>query len=207
MKKCIQCGRETNKLSKGLCSKHYMQLKRYGKFLDDNPRTKFDPNEIIIYDNYAEIVIYDKNCLEIAKTKIDIEDVERVKNLMWCNNGDGYIISNKNSKHSKFYLHRFIMKYDGENFIDHINHNKLDNRKCNLRIVNPQQNMMNRIAIKPTSSGIVGVNYVKKTKKWKSVIMLNRKTIFLGYYDDINEAIKARKEAEVKYFNDYINQG
>ena len=57
---CSQCGRKLDrKYPKMLCDKHYQQLKEYGFFLDDNPRNE-DPNEIILYDNHAEIILYNK---------------------------------------------------------------------------------------------------------------------------------------------------
>lgn len=69
-----------NDVKMTLCRKHYNQLLKYGKFLDNNPRTINDPNEVRVYDDYAEIDIYkcdgslfkifkfDKDCLDIIKT-------------------------------------------------------------------------------------------------------------------------------------------
>ena len=59
---CKHCGRfldMSKKERKGLCDKHYLQQLKYGYFLDDNQRTKGDPNNIIIYEDYAEIELYD----------------------------------------------------------------------------------------------------------------------------------------------------
>ena len=69
---CEQCGRTNTVIAKGLCLKHYHQLKRYGKFLDHNPRNRSDLNEIIKYDDYAEVVLYNYHSVEIARTKIDV---------------------------------------------------------------------------------------------------------------------------------------
>jgi len=54
------------------------------------------------------------------------------------------------------------------------------------------------------TSGHVGVCWYKNTGQWLSYIMVNRKIKNLGYFDDINEAIKVREEAEITYFGEFI---
>ena len=78
---CEQCGRTNTVIAKGLCLKHYHQLKRYGKFLDNNPRNRSDLNEIIKYDDYAEVVLYNYHSVEIARTKIDLSDIIQYLNI------------------------------------------------------------------------------------------------------------------------------
>ena len=76
---CSQCGRKLDrKYPKMLCDKHYQQLKEYGFFLDDNPRNE-DPNEIILYDNHAEIILYNKLTFEPLEetVKISLESVDK----------------------------------------------------------------------------------------------------------------------------------
>ena len=85
-------------------------------------RTIYDPNEIVIHDDYAEVVLYDKNCVEIDKVLIDLEDIEKVSKHKWHKSYNGYAVTS-NSKP----MHRLIIKCPKEKFIDHINHNKLDN--------------------------------------------------------------------------------
>ena len=60
-----------------LCRKHYLQYKRYGKVLK---RTKYDSNEIIEYEDYAEIVLYNKSGNEVVRALIDKEDIPIVNN-------------------------------------------------------------------------------------------------------------------------------
>lgn len=71
--------------NKILCNKHYQQFKRYKKFLDDTSRTIDDLNEITIdnENNIAYIHLYNAQSVEIAKTIIDLEDVEKIKNIKW----------------------------------------------------------------------------------------------------------------------------
>ena len=86
----------TNKhYAKGFCSKHYTQMRRYGKIID---RTKYDKNDIILYNNYAEVIIYNKECEEVARMLIDIDDIERVSQYKWFFTGHGYIV---NSEHQE----------------------------------------------------------------------------------------------------------
>lgn len=69
------------------------------------------------------------------------------------------------------------MNYSGEDYIDHINNNPLDNRKCNLRIVTPKQNSMNQSS-KNLKSKYIGVHYVKN--KWVASIKFDGNPINLG---------------------------
>jgi hypothetical protein len=87
--------------------------------------------------------------------------------------------------------------------VDHINGNPSDNRKQNLRIVTQHQNAMNaRLNINNTS-GTTGVSWDKENNKWIAAIGVNNKNIKLGRFINIEDAIKARKEAEDKYFGEY----
>ena len=204
MKKCVICGREYKSGITGynMCNKHYKQFKKYNKVLDTNPRTMYDPNEIIEYDNYAEIVLYNRDCIEIARALIDIEDVEKVKDLKWGMLNTGYVYNKANN----ILLHRFIMNCDNNMVVDHINHNSLDNRKSNLRICTQQQNIMNTSKRCTNTSGVVGVWWNKRYNKWQADIHIEGKKIYLGRFDTKEEAIKVRKQAEIDYFGEYRNK-
>ena len=142
--KCKHCGRE-GVYSKGLCYKHWKQLKEFGEFKDCNSRNKTDLNEIIFYDDYAEIIICDNNYNEKTRVLIDIEDSEKVKDFKWYIDKNEYIVSKcKKTGHKGLYLHRFIMNCPEDMVVDHINHNTLDNRKSNLRICTQHENTFNK---------------------------------------------------------------
>ena len=89
--------------------------------------------------------------------------------------------------------------------IDHADRNKSNNRKRNLRQATVSQNNMNR-KLRKNNSGIAGVTLNKRDNKWRAVITLNKKYIWLGDYADKDDAIKARLLAEVKYFGDFAPQ-
>lgn len=87
--------------------------------------------------------------------------------------------------------------------IDHINGNTKDNRIINLREATNAQNGKNLKLFKSNTSGIKGVSLCKATKKWRATIKVGFKMICLGRYDKIENAAKARKDAEVKYFGEW----
>lgn len=130
----------------------------------------------------------------------DLEDYDLIKERCWSETNNGYILT-RYPRTKEILLHRYIMNNPEGMFIDHINHNKADNRKMNLRIVTSQENAMNRKMQSNNKSGFTGVH--RHQNKWIATIGLNRVKIQLGSYDDIEDAFNARKEAEKKYFGDY----
>ena len=104
----------------------------------------------------------------------------------------------------RYKMHRLIYKFFNGDFdeslhVDHINGDRSDNRIKNLRIVMCEENTRNRKLSTKNTSGYMGVSYVKKCGKWKASVGYNGKDIHLGFFDKIEDAIKARKEADRKY--------
>ena len=168
----------------------------HGKILE---RTRRDPNEIIIYDDYAEIIIYNSNNIERCRTKIDLDDVERCSKYKWHINDNGYIMSKMNNSMKS--LHRFLLNYP-LSYIDHINRNKLDNRARNLRLCTSQLNNINSSMRSNNTSGVRGVSWDNTRKKWVAQLGFN-KNMLLGIFNNKDDAVKVRKEAELKYFGEY----
>lgn len=195
-KKCKVEGCNGKVKGKGYCGKHYDQIRFFGKI----KRTKYDLNEIIIYEDYAEIVLYDQYGNEREERGIiDLDDIEKIKEYKWCYS-NGYIGCFKLNTR----LHRFILDCNKNEVVDHINGNKLDNRKRNLRICTQQQNTMNNKNNRSNNtSGHKGVTWDKNRNKWIAQISVDYKNINLGRYDRIEDAIEARKRAEIKYFGEY----
>ncbi|AFC21950.1 HNH endonuclease [Cronobacter phage vB_CsaM_GAP32] len=105
--------------------------------------------------------------------------------------------------------HRVIWKllYGVEpNKIDHINGVRDDNRKENLRSVTTQENQKNLKKRSDNKSGYSGVQYRKDIGKYRAYITVDKKQVSLGVFETIEEAIKIRKEAEIKY-NFHPNHG
>ena len=139
----------------------------------------------------------------------DLEDYDKIKDDYWFVNGNGYVVTSNYKKH----MHRVIMGIDNEDWtniqVDHIHgeNTKHDNRKSNLRVVNSSQNGMNKPMYSNNTSGRTGVYWNKSRNRWKVIIQVNKKSKYIGMYKNFEDAVKARKEAEDKYYGEfsYIN--
>lgn len=148
---------------------------------------------------------------------IDKKHYEQVKQYNWGIASSGYVINTRNNRggDETGRLHRFIclLEYGLEEiygrYIDHISRDKLDNRLCNLNIVTPLENVQNTNLFSNNTSGVKGVSWRDKEKKWGVSIQYKKKRYYLGRYAELNEAIRVRKEAECKYhkYHNSINGG
>lgn len=131
---------------------------------------------------------------------VDIVDYEKIKNICWLKNENGYIISGNGDR-----LHRIVTGCPDDKLVDHIGGEatRNDNRKSNLRIATPSQNSQNSCLHSNNTSGYTGVTWDKKNCKWIAQIKFNYKNIFLGRYVDIDDAIRARRNAEEEYFGEW----
>lgn len=133
----------------------------------------------------------------------DLEDYDLIKNYCWFEHR-GYVEARALNKSKVISMQKLILDYFDDMVIDHINHNTLDNRKSNLRICTIQQNNMNKKIAKNNSSGYSGVYFDKRRQKWCAYIGVDNQIISLGFcFNNIKEAINARKEAEMKYFGEF----
>lgn len=111
--------------------------------------------------------------------------------------------------YKQYKVHRIIYLWmTGEfpkNDTDHINGNKSDNRWLNLRDATRSENSRNRRLNKNNSSGFCGVS-IKENGSWQSSIRVKGKNKILGTFEDIADAINARKQANIKY-NFHPNHG
>ena len=138
----------------------------------------------------------------------DKEDYELIKDYCWRFTG-GYLMSkNRNTKNNVFF-HRLVMgAVANDMVVDHKIHpkgkaNKYDNRKSNLEIKTRSQNNMNSYVSSRSSTGVKGVTYDSKKKKWQARICKDYVRYHLGWFDNIEDAIQARKDAEKKYYGKY----
>lgn len=129
---------------------------------------------------------------------------EYLNQFKWCYSNGGYAVRGigpKGKTRLKF-LHHYILPKINEKDIDHINKNKLDNRKENLRYATRSENMFNVGIRKNNTSGFNGVFYFKfgkRIKRWKAQLKINYQSIHLGYFLTKEEAGMAYEIA----FNEY----
>jgi HNH endonuclease/AP2 domain len=83
--------------------------------------------------------------------------------------------------------------------IDHINGDKRDNRMSNLRNATISENLQNQSVNGKGKSGLIGVMWDKRRRRWYGQIVVNRKAIYLGTFDDKNAAHSAYVEAKKTY--------
>lgn len=168
-----------------------------------NPIIEIDDCRIAIKDDNENQCIIDK------------EDYDIIKNWYWRkvekrgNINKGYWVTNvkEEDKYNKSVLmiHQVVAEikygeYDTKiNVPDHLSRNTDDNRKCNIYLKSNQKNTHNRGLSKANTSGKTGVSYNKQKGSWTAYITVNYKTIHLGDFSDLNEAIKERVNAEKKY--------
>lgn len=135
----------------------------------------------------------------------DLDDWEELKCYAWCKrHDDGYAVSMINGKLTRF--HKLVLECEDCYEVDHIRQVKnavCDNRKSNLRKATSSENSMNTRAHCDSSTGIKGVSFVKARNKYMAQIYVDGKNLNLGLYNDISEAARARREAELKYFGDF----
>lgn len=141
--------------------------------------------------------------------EIDDEDLPKIKGHSFGLNKKGYVTATwwdrKNKKYFYFTVHRLIMGNETPMMIDHINHNKLDNRKLNLRFCTNKQNQWNAGKHKDSKSKYKGVVFYKdtathrRTKKWAARI--NNKLI--GFFETEDEAALAYNTRVKKLYGDF----
>ena len=132
---------------------------------------------------------------------LDLDDLTRLVKLnvsihaVYSAKIDSYYIKLKQNG-KNVYLHRWVMSVaDRRVYVDHRNHNTMDNRKENLRLADNSANMHNRRGSQKNSkSGLLGVCWDASKRKWLSRIAVNGKEHFIGRFDDKYEAHAAYME-------------
>jgi hypothetical protein len=194
-KKCCICKSEIRvffrkEYGNYLCNNHKNHLNRNGYILK---RTRCTPNPILVRENYAEIIIFNRRHEEKGRALIDIEDINLIKDKRWCIDGCGSVMNKQVGK-----LHRFVLNIKNpKGEIDHINRNLLDCRKNNLREISHSLNILNAKKFITNTSGRTGVRWSERRSKWLASIRINYREISLGAFKDINKAIEAREKAEL----------
>src|SRR5574343_90096 len=163
----------------GMCQKHYTRYKRHS----NTSNILGKPNKITIDGNIAKIHLYGgKDCL------IDIDDIPIIKNKVWSWSPSNGVINQfqVSNKHYHIKIHRLIKFCPEGLVVDHKNGSKLDNRKSNLRILKHWENIINQKS-RPLR------NIERSGKSGYCIrITRNKSRYYLGRFNSLGEAIKAR---------------
>ena len=173
-----------------------------GCFKKEQEKTRFKKyNDYFNIDEHT-FGFYPSNTKNIVL--IDKEDYDLVKEYCWNERKDGYIASRKDGKHLSLSI--FIMNFPSDGYdVDHINRNKLDNRKENLRIVTQHESVLNRGLYSTNKTGIEGVQETKY-HTWLASLQYSGKKVLGKTYKNKDDAIKARLSAEKKYYKEFAPQ-
>lgn len=157
-------------------------------------------NQIELFETHAEIIINSPKYGE-NRVLIDLEDVERCKNKVYsiakCGNVF-YAVFRIDSKTKR--LHQYLLNCNGQT-IDHINHNGLDNRKENLRIVKRGVNTFNCSTAR-SNTGHAGITYNKKHNLYQITVAKDGKTYRKPCTKDLETAIKYKHELEMEIYGE-----
>lgn len=142
--------------------------------------------------------------------KVDPDVYEEVAKHNWYLDAAGYARTNVwegGRKSAAPRMHRMVLQDASiKMHIDHINGDRLDNRRENLRVCTASQNSMNRGAQANNSSGYKGVIFDKNRVKWRAEICHGGKRLYLGRYNTAEEAAIAYNAAALKYHGEFAYQ-
>lgn len=148
------------------------------------------------HGKYVDVMIDDDTSIDITKYNWHVDQKGYVKRCT--------TIGGRGGKPVDIYLHRAILGIDDSNIkVDHRNGDKLNCQSNNLRIATNGQNSMNSRIQRNNTSGHPGVGFDVSKGKWLAYITANGRRMKLGAYTNIDDAIMARQNAEIKYFGEF----
>ncbi len=143
---------------------------------------------------------------------VDDEDYDFLMQWKWRAEKDGYtfyatrveaVTVCTGIKKKRYFMHRIITSCPVNKQVDHANHDGLDNRKCNLRVISSGVNQQNMIKTKPHSSIYKGVCWASHAKSWRGQITFRYKRHHLGYFKDEARAAKAYDKKAKELFGEF----
>ena len=170
--------------------------------MSEHDYTPTPPKELTA-EYLRSILDYDQES-GVFTWKVRTSNNVKVGDVAGCQNGSGYLLISVRSR--LYQAHRLAWLYTYGVWptyqIDHINRIRTDNRRANLREATNKQNQQNKSKSSNNTSGHPGVYWYKRDSKWRAEIKHNQKSIYLGYFSILEEALSARKAAEKLYWAD-----
>ena len=142
--------------------------------------------------------------------QIDEADYEAVSRYYWHIAVKGYPTTNigRREQARQIRLHHFLLGRAPAGLEwDHINRDKLDNRRANLRAVTASENRRNTDLRSDSKSGVTGVCWASREQKWQAYINVNWRRRHIGYFDSVAAAASARQAAEGRYWRKRADEG
>lgn len=135
---------------------------------------------------------------------VDDEDFDELSKYKWLSIGRyaaraTYVTGD--GKQTWVYMHKTIMEAPNGMEVDHINHNTLDNRRCNLRVATHQQNSFNHPGY--GTRGVTKITNRPLKKPYCVRVMVNGKNLYFGYYATLEEAQAVWKKAARKHYGEF----
>ncbi len=147
---------------------------------------------------------------DVMETIIDTANLKKVQEFPntwmahWDQNRQQFYcdgkLPRKDGKSKRVSLHRYLLEPPKNLVVDHINHNSLDNRSCNLRVITNAQNYQNKNGLnKNNKTGVRGVSWCKSLNTWRVSIRREGKYIYQNNFKEFEDAKAAAEEAIKKY--------
>jgi hypothetical protein len=227
MKQWFKKQRVPEKYLKALCDKFKVEKSYFNKIVNDEEfnRRKKGFNNYIIDGNIVKIIIKQSNG-KIHHAIIDLEDLDKLIKLDYCwhvrydiHTFTYYVVYtirdesiNTKSKATTVHLHKYILDADVKNdeYIDHINHDTLDNRKENLRITKNKKNLTHRKGANSNNkSGYRNVCWIEKEQCYYVQLQIDGVNTRLKKFrkDEMKKAARYAEKMREKYYGEFKGNG
>lgn len=193
---CVVDGCSMPAVYKRMCSRHRQQILLFGKIR----KTTRDKNSISIRGRTAIVHLRDRAAKTVSTSLIDVEDIDKIKDGKWCRDTRGYTTGSIHGQNKKMHQIIYGLPIEKGYEIDHINRDKSDNRKRNLRLVSHAANCRNQKIFSTNKSGVRGVYYHKTRKYWVASIRVNHKHITVESLKSLEDAKRERHMLEQKHW-------
>lgn len=190
---CHVCGRVSLKKYKIdhviYCKKHAEQVRRHGRALDDNPRGPADPNRIVVIGDDALIDLYDDDMAVVARAVIDADDLDLVRYFNWRLSPRGVVTASRVRTAARAHLANVVLDAPGP--VEFLDGDMLDCRRSNL--------VVHQTASEDVATNVKGVRRIDDGC-WEARVRVDGRTVVLGHYWYVEEAIYARRFGELELF-------